>query len=471
MKKIIVFLITLIVVSFINIKPTYAASPFYQGEQIPNIYINKYNPNDNLIYYHPARIIRQHRTNNIAYCLEPFTDLNDTDSYQETQRPTTYNETQTEYLTLIAHFGYGYENHTDSKWYAITQMLIWKITNPTSRYYYTSTPNGEKITFTNEEQEIYDLVENYRKNTSFNNNTYTIVSNNRFTKTDLNRVLSSYKSTDPSIEIYDNLIQTPILKTGKYEIVLEKESIKHNQPILFYQSETNQDVITLGDPPKRYNKFTINVIDTKLIINKLDYDTNSSIPSGNAKIKGTILSLYRNNSFIKDIEIDETGTITLNNLNFGSYYLKEKTPGQGYTLNTNKYNFTLDENNPQKTINIKNKTIKGKLIIHKQYGNNNSFNPEPNISFNIYDQSNNLIQTIMTDKSGTAEITLPYGKYTLTQLTTTEGYQKVEPITFEITTNNQVIEKTLKNYKIEVPNTSKKSLLELIIEFIKEILC
>ena len=77
----------------------------------------------------------------------------------------------------------------------------------------------------------------------------------------------------------------------------------------------------------------------------------------------------------------------------------------------------------------------------------------------------------MTDKSGTAEITLPYGKYTLTQLTTTEGYQKVEPITFEITTNNQVIEKTLKNYKIEVPNTSKKSLLELIIEFIKEIIC
>lgn len=471
MKKIILFLITFIMLSFINIKDTYAAAPFYQGEQIPNIYLNKYNPIDKLIYYHPARIIRQQGTNNIAYCLEPFTDLNNSNSYQETTTPTTYNETQTEYLTLIAHFGYGYENHTDPKWYAITQILIWKVTNPTSRYYYTSTPNGEQISFTAEENEIYDLVENYRKNTDFNNKTYTIVSNNRFTKTDLNRALNNYKSIDPSIEIYDHLIQTPILTTGTYKITLEKQSIKHNQPTIFYQSDTNQDVITLGDPPKQYNKFTINVIDTKVTINKLDYDNNSSIPSGTATLEGTVLSLYKNNSFIKDITLDKTGTITLNNLNFGSYYLKEKTPGQGYTLNTDKYNFTLDENNYEKIINIKNKVIKGKLIIYKEYGNNEIFKPEPNISFNIYNENNSLIKTITTNDSGLAEITLPYGKYIIKQLTTTEGYQKVEPLTIEITKNNEVIEKNLKNYKIEVPNTAKKSLIELIIEFIKDIIC
>ena len=470
MKKIILFLITFIILSFINVKDTYATSAFYQGEQIPNIYLNKYNPSDKLIYYHPARIIRQQGTNNIAYCLEPFTDLNDSNSYHETTAPNAYNETQTEYLNLIAHFGYGYENHTDPKWYAITQILIWKVTNPTSKYYYTSSPNGEKITFTTEENEIYSLVENYRKNTEFNNKTYTIVSNSRFTKTDQNRALPNYKATDPSIEIYDYLIQTPILTTGTYEITLEKQSIKHNNPILFYQSDTNQDVITLGDPPKQYNKFTINVIDTKVVINKLDYDTNSSIPSGTATLEGTVLSLYRNNSFVKDITLDKTGTITLNNLSFGSYYLKEKTPGQGYTLNNDKYNFTLDENNYNKIINIKNKVIKGKLIINKEYGNNNSFKPEPNISFNIYDENNILIETIITDEEGHAEITLPYGKYTIAQLTTTEGYQKVEPITFEITKNNEVIEKTLKNYKINVPNTSKKSLLQIIITIIKEII-
>ena len=65
MKKIILFLIIFLGMFFVNIKETHASS-FYQAEKIPNIYMNKYNPQDNLIYYHPAQIIRESSTNKIA---------------------------------------------------------------------------------------------------------------------------------------------------------------------------------------------------------------------------------------------------------------------------------------------------------------------------------------------------------------------------------------------------------------------
>ena len=269
-----------------------------------------------------------------------------------------------------------------------------------------------------------------------------------------------------------NNIETPILTTGTYEIILEKQTPAHNDPILFYISDNNQDVITLGKPLTKINKFKINVVETELIINKVDNETGLSTPQGEASLNETILSLYtESNVFIKDITLDENGQAIIKNLKFGSYYIKEKKPGTGYTLNNEKYIFRLNSKNTNQSITVKNQIIKGKIIIKKEYGIKDNFKPEPNISFNIYNQKEQLIKTIVTNEQGIAELSLPYGKYKLTQLTTTEGYQKIEPIEFEIKTDNEIIIKELKNYKIEVPNTKTESLLTKILNFIKDLVC
>ena len=39
-------------------------------------------------------------------------------------------------ISMIAHFGYGYKNHTDVKWYAITQFMIWQAAY--SEFWYSS---------------------------------------------------------------------------------------------------------------------------------------------------------------------------------------------------------------------------------------------------------------------------------------------------------------------------------------------
>ena len=90
---------------------------------------------------------------------------------------------------------------------------------------------------------------------------------------------------------------------------------------------------------------------------------------------------------------------------------------------------------------------------------------ESNISFEIYDINNNLVDTITTDVNGTAKITLPYGHYKIVQVNTTEGYTKIEPFEIFINDINKEYTYTINDYKkkeekpketisIVVPNTS-----------------
>ena len=89
----------------------------------------------------------------------------------------------------------------------------------------------------------------------------------------------------------------------------------------------------------------------------------------------------------------------------------------------------------------------------------------------LYNSKDEFIKTITTNASGEAELTLPYGKYKLIQHTTTEGYQKIEPIEFKINEENLELSYNLQNYKIDVPNTFSTTLFEKIINFIKDIIC
>ena len=123
---------------------------------------------------------------------------------------------------------------------------------------------------------------------------------------------------------------------------------------------------------------------------------------------------------------------------------------------------TLSEKNYNNEVTIDNEVIKKKIIIHKTYGEKTNQKPEPNIQFNIYNSKNEFIKTITTNKQGNTEITLPYGKYTIKQLTTTEGYEFSDPIIIDVTDDKEETI-NLSDLKIEVPNTSKFNILLFLI--------
>lgn len=465
MKKIFTFLIITFI--FTIIKVNAASTNFYEGEYIDNIYMNKVK--DNTIYYQKARFFRETSTNNPTYCIEPFAFFNESSTYTESTS-IQLNQSQLERISLLAYYGYNYQNHTDNKWYAITQFLIWQTADPTGKYYFTDTLNGNKISkFETEISELENLINNHYTKPSFDSQTFYVVYNNTLVIKDNNNILTNYQVTSNNATINNNFLVTEKLEPGTYTINLQKPQTYTNTQKI-YTSTTSQDMITIGNIDPVTTSVTLIVQETNLEITKIDKNTKTTTPQGDASLIGATFGLY--NSFgdkLQEYTLTEP-TLNITNLNYGNYYLQEITPGEGYKLNKTKYNFSITKNTPTISINIDNEVITKKIIIKKLYGSANNFQPETNISFNIYNSNDEFITTIKTNDQGIATINLPFGTYTIKQLTTTEGYQKVDPVHI-VVDNEEELSIELKNYKISVPDTYKEQNLFSTIQNILKKIC
>lgn len=468
-KKLNIFLILIasIFISLINVKAESAS--FYEAEYIDGIYMNKYEYSTGITYFQKARFFRKTNTNEFAYCLEPFRIFNESSNYESTITPRDLNQSQLDRISKIAHFGYGYNNHNDPKWYAITQIMIWKEANQNNGdYYFTDSLNGNRINpYENEINEINNLINNYNITPSFSNKNYTVIINDKLVLEDTNNVLNKYKIDGSNYTTEDNKITINTNKKGTYNYTLSKQDNLYNKPYIFYQANSSQNLIQTGDIETINTKFTVKIVETEIDVFKVDYDTQSIIPKGEAKLDDSIFTLYdSNNNKIQDLVIKDNQSI-IKNIPFGKYYLKETTPGIGYQLNDKVFEINITKDNTHKEIIVDNKVIKKKIIIEKKYGEENNLKSEKDISFEIYNYLNEKINTITTNEEGIAEITLPYGEYKFIQINTTAGYQKLEPIIIQIKDSSEErIE--LKDLKIQVPDTHTED--NILIEILKLLL-
>ena len=463
MKKINIFLIIITaVLSFTNnINVKAATTQFYEAETIPGVYLNK--EKAGITYYLTGKVIRQHNTNQHAYCIEPFVLFNSSAIYTPTFNPNNLTEEQKTKIALISFYGYGYENHTESKWYAITQLMIWKVADPNANYYFTQTLNGKPIEpFNNEINEINNLMYNYTNKIDIDNKHFEIPVNNELNV--YHPLLKHYKVTSNNATQENNNIKIKPTTESTQTITLTKVKPQYIKPILYYQSSSSQMLMTPGNIPDINISFTVSSKKTEIKLIKLDKDTENKTPQGEASLSGAIYQLYdKDMKEIKQIAINENNEGILQDINYGEYYIKEIKPGIGYTLNEEIYKISISSNNPTIELIVKNKVIEKEIIINKYYGTTNNFKKESNISFEIFNNKNELIKTITTNEFGTTSIYLPYGVYKVKQVNTTEGYLETDD--FNITVNNQAQEIIdLYDYQIPVPNTnkSKKSSIPLI---------
>lgn len=445
---------------------------FYEAEFIDNIYVSKYQYSTNTIYYQKAKFFRKYGTNEFAYCIEPFTFFKENSEYYSDYNPNHLSEDKIQRIIELAHFGYGYKDHTDNKWYAITQLLIWKEADSSGDFYFTDGANGPRINiFEQEINELNQLIENYNKKPSFINENIKIIEDTQKILIDENNILEDYTINNENITIGNNSLIINNLKEGEYNISLTKNDNYYNKPVIFYNSYTSQNLVIQGD----YNKndtLRIKVEKSNLEITKIDADTNKTTPLGEAALDGAIYNLYNEEmKKISEVEI-KNNTASINNLDYGKYYIKEEKPGEGYLLDDETYEFEIKDNLQIKII-LKNKVIDKNITIIKQYGENNTYNNEQNISFEIYNKDK-LFQTITTNEEGKISIKLPYGTYKIKQLNTTDGYEKIED--FSITINNTEDETiVLKDNKIKVPNTYKEidiyKILTNLLKLLVQIIC
>ena len=465
MKKILLFLITILTATItVNAQEI----SFYEQDYISGIYMNKVK--DGYILYQQARFFRNKQTNEAVYCIEPFATFNENGIYQE-QIPN-LTEQQKERLSLLSYYGYNYPGHEEQKWYAITQLLIWQTAEPSGTYYFTNTLNGTKTNkFDHEITEIENLIKNHYNKPSFDNQTFYLIHGNSIAIKDNNSYINNYTTTNKDITIENNILSINNPQPGTHTIILNKKEI-YSKKQQYFISNNSQNMLTIGNPIDQTTTINLIVQESNLEITKIDSDTKTNNPSGEASLIGTKFALYD----VFDTKLEEytltEEKLNITGLNYGKYYIKEIKPGVGYTLNNNKYFFEITKQNTTPKITIENKIIEKEIIINKVYGTENNFKPEKDISFNIYNSKNEFITTIKTNNQGEAKITLPYGTYTIKQLTTTEGYQKVDPITINVD-NSEKEQITLKNYKINVPNTNTtliSTIIKKICTFLKLLL-
>ena len=473
MKKLLILLLLLIGITYTSCLTTHAlTTSFYEGEYIDGIWMNKYNPNNHTIYYQKARFFRQVGTNEFAYCIEPFSFFNESSTYESTVNPYNLTSNQLNRISNIAHFGYNYKNHNDPKWYAITQFMIWQTADPSGDYYFTDSLNGNRINpYQNEINEINNLINNYNTHPSFENKTFYQVENQQLIINDTNNVINNYSINDSNITINNNSLIVNYQNEGEYTVSLLRQDNIFNKPIIFFQSSNSQNLVETGDINEIISNLKIIVQKTNLTINKLDKDTDSIVSSGDASLNGAIYHIYNEkDELIKEVTIIDNKA-SIDNLDYGKYYIKEIKAGEGYELDTEIHEIELSPENPVINLKLYNSVIKGTLIVNKKYGDDDDLHNEENISFNIYNSNNELVDTITTNNEGIASIELPYGRYTLEQINTKDGYNKNDIINFIIDSNEEK-HLLLKDLKIKVPNTySKFSLFQVILILFSIIIC
>ena len=177
------------------------------------------------------------------------------------------------------------------------------------------------------------------------------------------------------------------------------------------------------------------------------------------KLKGIEFELYNEKKeLINKLITDENGEAVLENLNIGTYTIKEIKTKEEYVLNQEEIEIKI-EWNKQTQLEIKNKKIKGQIKITKISKDDNKITgkkagtPIANVEFEIKNEKGEVVETIITNKQGMAITNkLEKGKYYIKETKTDENYE-LNNTTYEIeiTENDQIA-------NIQITNKSKNKL-------------
>lgn len=231
------------------------------------------------------------------------------------------------------------------------------------------------------------------------------------------------------------------LSKGSYKIKeIDNQEIpgyEINEKEIYFEITGEEEIITV--------EFPNNPVLGALKVLKVNEDGNS--------LAGVTFGLYQSDGTLVDMVVtDESGIALFENLQAGTYQLKELATIDGYLLDETVHEIELKlENNKLETVTIKlvNYQPKGSLEIIKVDTNNN---PLPETEFVLYDSNRKEIKKAKTDNEGKIIVdNLLLGKYYLEEITPADGYQLLDDIIeFEINNNKEVITITVTNEKIDI---------------------
>ena len=396
--------------------------------------------------YQQMTVITRNSDGSFVYCIEPGTPVSDGAVYPGQDFDQSYvgqmTQEQWRRITLLAYYGYGYGNHTDIHWYTVTQYLIWQTVPHGYDIYFTDTLNGNRITkYTNEINELNRLVEEHNISPNITNDTIDMVIGDTVELTDSNNVLNKFEVVDTdnvSASISGNTLSITANDVGDGSVTISKRDKNYSHPAIIYYHPTSQDLMMRGAYDPIDVNLKIEIVGGKVSVKKVDMDTGLGIAQGDATLDGAVYGIY-------DLEGNRVGEVISKGGEYvtsdylpslGTFYLKEEKSSTGYELNETKYFFNITNEDLYPEVDVTEKVIERDLKIFKVYASDETgfLTGEPNVTFDIYLKSTGeKVTSITTDENGYATATLPYGTYTVRQVSSTEDHEMVED--FEIVVN------------------------------------
>ncbi len=231
------------------------------------------------------------------------------------------------------------------------------------------------------------------------------------------------------------------IRTGNYKLI---------------ETKTNKWYNLAGDTQIKveWDKETTKTIENELKkgqvkVIKVDKDNNE------VKLEGVEFEvLDENNKVLEKIVTDENGEALTSKYairDFSKLKLRETKTLENYVLSDKVETIELKENQIS-NIKFENEKIKGKVEITKVDSKDENKKLE-GAKFGLYDENDNLIETLITDKAGIALSQVLYkGNYYLKELETGSNYYLLNEDTFEfeIAKNGETIRKTIKNEPVDI---------------------
>jgi len=410
----------------------------------------------------------------VSYCIEPTVSDNGSVSLSDWEHSGLSNKIK-ERVLLIGYYGYTYPGHKTKKYRAATQCLIWEAIMGEGSWCKVNTKHwsaGTNIDLSAERKEINRLISEHSKTLSFSGEVYRVQVGQTLELTDTNNVLSNFDVTANDVEysINENKIS---LKTNsdKADISFTKKQAYESDYKIFVGNKVQNQLVP-GNVDPTIAKIRLNTYYGGIELTKEDSETTTA--QGDATLKGAKYGVYNSNDeLILELTTDSNGkAISDQVLEYGNYYIKEISPSNGYLLDETKYEFE-SKGEESNSITVKENVIKANITINKYYvlAVNNEKYPESNVNFNLLDGNGKKIKELVTDENGVINITLPYGRYTLHQTTTKQGFYYSSDIKINVETSEpikkEILDKevTAKLKVIKIDKDTKKVIKRANIKF------
>lgn len=242
--------------------------------------------------------------------------------------------------------------------------------------------------------------------------------------------------------------------TSRYAIRdYSKLTIREKETLQNYVLNDTPQTVTLEAEQIKTVTFANELKKGQIKVIKVDQDNNE------VKLKGVEFKVYdEDNNLVDTLTTDENGEATSKRLRIDKKYIvKETKTLENYVLNETPQTVTLTQDQIT-DLTFENELIKGYIRVIKVSKEDNKYNGDvkgtrlENAKFEVYDENNNLVDTLVTDDNGEATTKeLLKGKYTLKEVESPDYYILTDEIfEAEIVKHQEIVDVEAENDNVDI---------------------